>query len=82
MRWAEGDVVVARHPQLWRHYLPEALVPTELDQPLPDGTRRVWLALAHDLTLPRRRGWSTPRSSTACPFTVRSSASTTQDPRR
>lgn len=46
--WSHGDVLLANHAQLWRHYLPRAIYPTDLHGPVPDGVRRVWLLVGHD----------------------------------
>lgn len=52
--WREGDRMYAVHPQLWRHYLPDAIAPDALpDDPgalVADlDAPRSWLAWAHAL---------------------------------
>ncbi len=46
-----GDVVVANHPNLWRHYLPADVRIQSATDPIPtrDGARRLWLAQAHQV---------------------------------
>ncbi len=48
---APGDVVVANHPNLWRHYLPPEVRIVAATDPPPtrDGARRMWLAQAHQV---------------------------------
>ncbi len=45
----EGDLVLANHPNLWRHYLPERIEIAEIGAAaLPaSDPRRLWLAQAH-----------------------------------
>lgn len=50
--WREGDLLLANHPHLWRHYLPEHIEPRAWDAPLPDGLARTWGLVGHDLPDP------------------------------
>jgi len=52
-----GDVVVANHPNLWRHYVPAEANITDTAEPPPtrESARRMWLAQAHQV----REEWIT-----------------------
>jgi hypothetical protein len=47
--WQDGDRLLANHPQLWRHYLPERISPEEATVAAASerSGKRTWLLLAH-----------------------------------
>lgn len=48
--WQPKDRLIAIHPQLWRWYLPETILPEALPAPHSDAPiGRTWVLLAHDL---------------------------------
>lgn len=49
---ADGALVIANHPQLWRYYLPEHIWLRDAADPGVDGAPGAWVLLAHDLDEP------------------------------